>query len=60
MRIGHTSTHPGKRVMVHLRNGEKVIGKFRKKEGNLIYLDGLDPIPTAKVRCLSHYRAQTR
>ena len=59
MPVGHTHAPKGKRVIVHMRDGTKRIGKFKKTEGNCIYLEDQEPIRTKKVRCLSIWKNQT-
>ena len=35
----HTSTTPGKRVTLHLRDGSQVHGRFRERTGQFVVLD---------------------
>lgn len=60
MLTGHTHAPPGKRVMVHMRDGTKRIGKFKKTEGKLIYLENQEPIRTKLVRTISILRTVIR
>lgn len=52
----HLSVHKGKRVLVLLRNGERIISKFieKTKNGKVILEDR--EIPGNEIRSLSIYR----
>ena len=60
MRTGHLSVQPGKRVMVHMRDGTKVVGKFVERKSNKVTIiqDIGWPITlsTDKIRTISIYK----
>ena len=58
MRTGHTSAPRGSKVIVHMRDGSKLIGKFLKTVDNKIYVENHEPFMSAKIRTMSIYRAR--
>lgn len=46
----------GKRVIVHLRDGTKVVAKFKERRDRELLFYDHDPIPTEHVRTISIYR----
>lgn len=61
---GHLSVQQGKRVMVHMRNGQKFIGKFKERKATYVTLQ-LDAqsdmaIPTHDIRTISIYKEAQR
>lgn len=54
---GHMSVPKGKRVIVHMRQGNAVIAKFWKNEGGkLVYFYDHEPIPKREIRTISIYK----
>lgn len=60
MRTGHTTVRTGKKVMVHLLDGHKIIGKFLRKEHSHVFLEGQEPIKVKDIRTVSYYKENTR
>lgn len=56
MLTGHSSAPRGKRVIVHMRDGSKIIAKFLKTVNHKIYLEGHEPFMSSKIRTMSIYR----
>ena len=53
---GHTSVQQGKKVMVHLKNGEKIVAKFKEKKGEKIIFYDYETIGTNIIRTISIYK----
>lgn len=54
----HTSTYKGKRVIIILKNGEQLIGKFMDKKAHFVILDKFK-IPIAMIKSFSIYKNKT-
>lgn len=52
---GHLCAHPGKRVLVHFRNGKKVEDVFldRPRKGTHVILKDLGRVHVSLLRCIS-------
>lgn len=59
-KAGHTSVHPGKKVLVLMRNGDHFVAKFRRKVDRVIEFDDHGPVSTSKIRTLSIYKGKKR
>lgn len=59
---GHLSVQPGKRVILHMRSGDNIIGKFLERKSSRVLVDiGLGiqaTIPTKDIRTISIYKEQ--
>lgn len=51
----HTSTYQGKRVMIRLKSGEQVVGKFMGKKNRYVILDKWI-VPIAMIKSFSIYK----
>lgn len=65
---GHLSVQPGKKVIVHMRSGDKLIGKFIERKSSKVVIDakiGIGDvaipftIPTDHIRTISIYKGET-
>lgn len=59
-KTGHRHARRGARVVVFLRSGEQVRGKFLNFDDRYVRLEGLRPIPACDVRTLSEDRHSRR
>jgi len=41
MKTPHTSTYKGKRVIIRLKTGQKIVGKFLDKKQSYVFLDNI-------------------
>lgn len=57
---GHLSVQPGKRVMIHMRDGTKAMGKFvERKSGKVTILQDIGwpiTLSTNKIKTISIYK----
>ncbi len=53
MKTGHLSVRQGKRVVIHKRDGSKVVAKFKERGNNWVEFYELGRIPTVEIRTLS-------
>ncbi len=56
MRLGHMAVHPGKRVLVILRNGERIEDRFVTRTDRDVVLELAGRIPVRRIRSLSPWR----
>lgn len=49
--LGHDSCHPGKRVLVILKNGHRLHDKFVSKHRNWIELEQAGKVEKKTIRC---------
>lgn len=59
-RCGHTSVHRGKKVLIRLRNGMKVIGQFLESKSGVVVLMGGQKFPKEDISSLSIYRGDRK
>lgn len=59
MRTSHLSVQKGKRVLIILRTGERIIAKFVEKKNARIILD-IGEIQTKDIRVLSLYKGEEK
>lgn len=57
-RTGHFTVPTGKRVMVHMNDGEKIIAKFKDSNNKIVRFFDHEPIAKIQVRTLSIYRGE--
>lgn len=60
MGLGHTGCHTGKRVLVTLRDGTKIIDKFVDRTKSFIILEREGRIHKKRLRNFSIYKEQVR
>jgi hypothetical protein len=53
---GHTQAPRGKRVIVRLRNGEKFLDRFLRKENGFIYFFDHEKVPARHVKGLTIFK----
>lgn len=58
MKTPHTSCFRGKRVIVTLRSGKRLLDKFIERTHNAVRLQEHGTIPTVKIRAFTIYRGQ--
>lgn len=51
----HTSCQKGKRVLVRLKNGKRIVGKFIEKKGRYVYLEN-HKIESGRIKSLTIVR----
>ena len=56
---GHTAVDQGSQAIVHMKDGSKIVGRFRKQFGHRVYLDGHNPIHVRLIRCVGYFRPKT-
>lgn len=56
MRIGHTSVHKGKRVLIHYKDGRIEVDRFLEKRSTFIVCERLGNIPIEDIRRISIYK----
>lgn len=49
----HTSTQKGKRVLIILKNGDKIIGKFKDKKSGYVILEEHGKIKTSDMKAMT-------
>ena len=49
----HTSTYKGKRILIILNDGTKLIGKFKDKKSGAVYTEEHGRIPTAIMKAMT-------
>ena len=54
----HSEFRKGQRVIVHLKGGSKVVGKYTGKESKFIVIDN-QRIPRETIRQISIYREES-
>lgn len=52
----HTSTYKGKRILIILKNGDKLIGKFKDKKSGFIITEEHGKISTSLVKAMTLYK----
>lgn len=55
MRLGHTGCHPGKKVLIILRDGSQMIGKFKDRTKKHVFLMDGRKIFKGDIRVFSFY-----
>lgn len=58
-KIGHTSVRQGKRVLVHLKDGTKKVGKFYEDKSKIVKFYDIDPIKKSELRTLTIYKGKS-
>lgn len=56
---GHLTVRSGKRVMVHLNNGDKIIAKFKEKHSRFITFFDYEDILISEIRTISIHKGKT-
>jgi len=54
---GHLSVKQGKRVLVHMRSGAKIVARFKQRRARSVEFYDHDPILSNAISTLSIYRA---
>ena len=49
----HTSTNKGKRILIILKNGDKLIGKFKDKKSGFIITEEHGKISTSIIKAMT-------
>lgn len=61
---GHMSAPKGTKVIVHMRDGSKIVGKYFEKQSRYVAIEidehNSQLIPTAKIRTISIYKPNTK
>ncbi|NDC82571.1 hypothetical protein EB093_02765 [bacterium] len=52
----HTSTYKGKRILIILTDGTKLIGRFKDKKSGAIFTDEHGRIPTNTIKAMTIYK----
>jgi hypothetical protein len=52
----HTSTYKGKRILVILKDGTKIVDKFKDKKSGYVYTDS-HKIPTKSIKAMTICKA---
>ena len=52
----HTTFRKNKRVLLHMKDGRKIVGKFQKSEGKYVWLKGMPEFRKNKIRAISIYK----
>lgn len=55
-KAGHLSVRQGKRVKVHLENGDTLIAKFKERKGRYVLFFDHNPIRTSEITTLTIYK----
>ena len=53
----HTSTYKGKRILIILNDGTKLIGKFKDKKSGAVYTEEHGRIPTSMMKAMTIYKS---
>jgi hypothetical protein len=53
----HTSTYKGKRILIILRDGRKLIGKFKDKKSGMVITEEHGRIPTNQIKAMTICKA---
>jgi len=56
----HTSTKKGKRILIILKNGDKIIGKFKDKKSGYIITEEHGKISTSIIKAMTICKMDTR
>lgn len=49
----HTSTYKGKRILIILKNGEKLIGRFKDKKSGFVITEEHGRISTSQIKAMT-------
>jgi len=49
----HTSTYKGKRILLILKDGTKLIGKFKEKKSGAVFTEEHGRIPTSQIKAMT-------
>ena len=60
MRTPHLSTHKGTPVLIKLRNGTRIEGKFKDKKGRLVLLEDGRKIRTMDIKSFMIWKGVDR
>lgn len=52
----HTSTYKGKRILIILKDGRKLVGRFKDKKSGAIFTEEHGRIPTDQVKAMTIYK----
>lgn len=55
---GHLTVRSGKRVIVHLCSGKKIIAKFKEKHSRCVSFFDYEDVPLSDIRTLTIYRGK--
>ncbi len=56
----HSSTYKGKRILIILKDGRKIIDKFKDKKSGMIITEEHGRIPTDQVKAMTIYKSGGR
>jgi len=56
----HSSTYKGKRILLILKDGRKVIDKFKDKKSGAIITEEQGRFPTSQVKAMTIYKSGGR
>lgn len=52
----HTSTYKGKRILIILTDGQKLVGKFKEKKSGAIYTEEHGRISTSQIKAMTIFK----
>jgi hypothetical protein len=52
----HTSTYKGKRILIILNDGTKLVGKFKEKKSGAVYTEEHGRISTSNMKAMTIFK----